>query len=75
MSGGRPKLAVIAGACLPRRAGPEETTRLIWTLSLGALGLGRGRKVEVLLSVGYPAENPAPRPRKSREDYSSYNKP
>ena len=40
-----------------------------------ALGLGRGRKVEVLLSVGYPAENPAPRPRKSREDYSSYNKP
>jgi len=39
MSGGRPKLAVIAGACLPRRAGPEETTRLIWTLSLGALGL------------------------------------
>ncbi len=40
-----------------------------------ALGLGRGRKVEVLLSVGYPAESPAPRPRKSKEDYSSYNKP
>ena len=39
-----------------------------------ALGLGSGRKVEVLLSVGYPAENPAPRPRKSKEEYSSYNK-
>lgn len=40
-----------------------------------ALGLGPGRKVEVLISLGYPAESPAPRPRKSKEEYSSYNKP
>ena len=36
---GRPRLAVIAGARLPRQARPEETTRLIWVLGLGALGL------------------------------------
>lgn len=40
-----------------------------------ALGLGAGKKVEILISVGYPAESPAPRPRKPREEYWSYNKP
>jgi nitroreductase len=40
-----------------------------------ALALPRGKKVEVLLSVGYPAESPAARPRKTKEDYCSYNKP
>lgn len=40
-----------------------------------ALGLPAGRKVEVLISLGYPAENPAPRPRKSKEAFGSYNKP
>ena len=40
-----------------------------------ALGLPSGRRVEVLLSVGYPAESPAARPRKTREEYISYNKP
>jgi len=40
-----------------------------------ALGLGAGKKIEVLLSVGYPAESPAPRPRKITEEFSSYNKP
>ncbi len=39
-----------------------------------ALGLGAGKKVEVLLSVGYPAEAPAPRPRKKKEEFCSYNK-
>lgn len=38
------------------------------------LGLGSGKKIEVLLSVGYPAENPAPRPRKEKVEFSSYNK-
>jgi len=37
--GGRPRLAVIVGVRLPRPAGPGETGRLIWILSLGALGL------------------------------------
>ncbi len=40
-----------------------------------ALGLGLGRRVEVLISVGYPAEAPGPRSRKSKEEYYSYNKP
>jgi len=35
----RPKLAVIPGALLARQAGPEQTTRLIWTLGIGAFGL------------------------------------
>ena len=39
-----------------------------------ALGLGAGKKVEVLLSVGYPAESPAPRPRKKMEEFASFNK-
>lgn len=39
-----------------------------------ALGLGAGKKIEVLLSVGYPDENPAPRPRKSTGEFSAYNK-
>lgn len=39
-----------------------------------ALGLGAGKKIEVLLSVGYPDEAPAPRPRKRKEEFSSYNK-
>ncbi|MDO8806212.1 MAG: nitroreductase family protein [Elusimicrobiota bacterium] len=38
------------------------------------LGLGSGKKIEVLLAAGYPAESPAPRPRKKREEFSSYNK-
>ncbi len=38
------------------------------------LGLGAGKKIEILLSVGYPAESPAPRPRKKTEEFSSYNK-
>ncbi|MFA6583642.1 MAG: nitroreductase family protein [Elusimicrobiaceae bacterium] len=32
-----------------------------------------GRKVELLISVGYPDENPEPRPRKKLEDISSQN--
>jgi nitroreductase len=39
-----------------------------------ALGLGSGKKIEVLLSVGYPDEAPAPRPRRAAADFSSYNK-
>lgn len=39
-----------------------------------ALGLGSGKKIQVLLSVGYPDESPAPRPRKKTEEFSSYNK-
>ncbi len=31
-------------------------------------------KVEMLISVGYPAEKPAPRPRKSLTEMSSFNK-
>ena len=38
-----------------------------------ALGLGSGKKIEVLLSVGYPAENPAARPRKKKGEFASYN--
>lgn len=38
-SGGRKRLAAGAGALVPRQARPGETTRLIWTLGLGALGL------------------------------------
>jgi len=39
-----------------------------------ALGLGSGKKIEVLLAVGYPGESPAPRPRKKTEEFCSYNK-
>lgn len=39
-----------------------------------ALGLGAGKKIEVLLAVGYPDEAPAARPRRSPEAFSSYNK-
>jgi nitroreductase len=39
-----------------------------------ALGLGRGKKIEVLISAGYPAEAPAPRPRRAMSDFASYNK-
>ncbi len=39
-----------------------------------ALGLGAGKKIEVLLAVGYPAESPGPRPRKKTGEFSSYNK-
>ncbi|OGR43711.1 MAG: hypothetical protein A2X35_08605 [Elusimicrobia bacterium GWA2_61_42] len=39
-----------------------------------ALGLGSGRKIEVLLSVGYPDEAPAPRPRRPAQEFCSYNK-
>ncbi|HNW44484.1 MAG TPA: nitroreductase family protein [Elusimicrobiales bacterium] len=38
------------------------------------LGLGAGKKVEVLLSVGYPGESPAPRPRKPAQEFASFNK-
>jgi len=38
------------------------------------LGLGAGKKVEILISVGYPAESPAPRPRKKMGEFASYNK-
>ena len=37
------------------------------------LGLPAGKKVEVLLSVGYPAETPAARPRKKMEEFAAYN--
>lgn len=40
-----------------------------------ALGLAHGKRVEILISVGYPDEAPPPRPRKSREEFCSYNKP
>ncbi|HOX23395.1 MAG TPA: nitroreductase family protein [Elusimicrobiales bacterium] len=36
-----------------------------------ALGVPSGRKVELLISVGYPAENPPARPRKKLEQMSS----
>lgn len=39
-----------------------------------ALGLPSGKKVEILISAGWPAESPAARPRKPKEDYCSYNK-
>lgn len=39
-----------------------------------ALGLGPGRKIEVLLAVGYPDEAPAARPRRPAAEFSSYNK-
>ncbi|MCM2268037.1 MAG: nitroreductase family protein [Elusimicrobiales bacterium] len=40
-----------------------------------ALGLGAGKKIEVLLAVGYPDEAPPPRPRSPAAEFSSYNKP
>lgn len=39
-----------------------------------ALGLGPGKKIEILISVGYPAEAPGPRPRKSMAEFASYDK-
>jgi nitroreductase len=39
-----------------------------------ALGLGSGKKIEILLSVGYPDEAPGPRPRKAMADFAAYNK-
>jgi len=38
-----------------------------------ALGLGRGKKIEILLSAGYPDETPAPRKRKTTEEFRSFN--
>lgn len=35
--------------------------------------LPKGKKIEHLISVGYPAEEPQPRPRKSFEETVSYN--
>lgn len=35
--------------------------------------LPKGKKIEHLIAVGYPAEAPAPRPRESFEDIVSYN--
>ena len=37
------------------------------------LGVPRGHRVEMLLSVGYPAEKPGPRPRRSLAEMSSFN--
>lgn len=37
------------------------------------LGLGAGRKVEILIAVGYPAETPSPRQRKPMTDFVVYN--
>ncbi|OGR67629.1 MAG: hypothetical protein A2081_00780 [Elusimicrobia bacterium GWC2_61_19] len=39
-----------------------------------ALGMGAGKKIEVMLSVGYPDEAPAPRPRRAAAEFSSYDK-
>lgn len=36
--------------------------------------LPKGKKIEHLISVGYPAETPAPRPRKDFAESVSYNK-
>jgi len=38
------------------------------------LNIGGGQKVELLLSVGYPAESPDPRPRKPADEIIFYNK-
>ncbi|MCX5785998.1 MAG: nitroreductase family protein [Elusimicrobia bacterium] len=38
-----------------------------------ALGLGPGKKVEIILSAGYPDEAPSQRQRKSMEDFSVFN--
>ena len=37
------------------------------------LKLPKGKKVEHLISLGYPAETPQPRPRKSLQEIVSYN--
>ncbi len=37
------------------------------------LGVPPGHRVEMFLSVGYPAEDPAPRPRKALSEMSSFN--
>ena len=37
------------------------------------LGVPKGHRVEMLLSVGYPAEEPGPRPRRSLAEMSSFN--
>ena len=53
------------------------TCWLGWFSARGAaktLGLGTGKKTEVLLAVGYPDENPAPRTRKKIKEFASYNK-
>jgi len=39
-----------------------------------ALGLGPGHRVEIMISAGYPDEDPAPRKRKSVEEFSVLNK-
>ncbi|HAH32681.1 MAG TPA: NAD(P)H nitroreductase [Elusimicrobia bacterium] len=38
-----------------------------------ALGLGPGKKVEIMLSVGYPDEDPSQRKRKNMEEFSVFN--
>lgn len=38
------------------------------------LGLGMGKRVEILLALGYGEETPDPRPRKTTEEIVSYNK-
>ena len=37
------------------------------------LGVPRGHRIEMLISVGYPAEDPAPRPRRTLSEMSSFN--
>ncbi len=37
------------------------------------LSVPRGHRVEMLLSVGYPSENPGPRPRRSLAEMSAFN--
>ena len=36
--------------------------------------LPKGKKIEHLIALGYPAETPAPRPRKKMEEMVSYNR-
>ncbi|MGB2578331.1 nitroreductase [Elusimicrobium simillimum] len=38
------------------------------------LNLPSGKKVELLIALGYPAEKPEPRPRKNTQEIVSYNK-
>jgi len=38
-----------------------------------ALGLGPGHRVKIMLSIGYPDEDPAPRKRKNMKEFSILN--
>jgi len=39
-----------------------------------ALNLPKGKKVDILIALGYPDQEPSPRPRKKLEEMSSFNK-